>query len=73
MSIFARHASIGFRPMWSTPRDDVGEAPDENRPTIVARQCHGVDSIHTPFSGWVEAWARKLGPEDVAHVAKCGS
>ena len=31
MSIFARDGSIGFRPKWSTARDDVGETPSERR------------------------------------------
>jgi hypothetical protein len=31
LSIFARHGSIGFRPRWSTPRDDDRETPDGKR------------------------------------------
>jgi hypothetical protein len=27
--VFALHGSIGFRPNWSTHRDDAGETPDE--------------------------------------------
>jgi hypothetical protein len=29
LSVFARYGSMGFRPKWSTPRDDDSETPDE--------------------------------------------
>jgi len=31
LSVYARHGAIGFRPKWSTPRDDAGETHDEKR------------------------------------------
>jgi hypothetical protein len=58
LSIFARDWSTGFRPKWSTPTDDAGETPSDNKSDD--RWDQG--SIATSFGEPMARWALKLAP-----------